>query len=394
MGENAVLGVLLVGALGLAAGCGSVEARSAAPVRPPSVRGTDRFTVVGTGDFLLHSVLIEQAAADSRKGGGYDFMPMLAQLKPVIGQADLAVCHIETPLGSRSGPFSGYPVFDSPPQIVKAIRRLGYDTCSTASNHAIDQGERGVRRTLDALDRAGIGHAGTARSRREAERIDLRDVKGVKVAHFAYTYGTNGIPKPSGAPWLVNDTLKPARILADAARAKSAGAEVVVVSLHWGEEYRHGPTGEQRRLARRLLHSDDIDLILGDHVHVVQPFERINGKWVAYGMGNQVANPSANIGATHEGLVARFTFSRDVRGRWRARPSFVPTFVRPGPPIRLRTLTANSSAQGVVDDTKRVVRSLGYDVPIAPDDVIRPPSAGPQALRNGEPSQVTSLSKR
>ncbi|MEV5572391.1 CapA family protein [Spirillospora sp. NPDC052269] len=389
--DRVAAGVLVIGVL--AAGCGNVDARSAGPpknaAKAPGVRGADRFTVVGTGDFLLHSVLIQQAASDARHRG-YDFMPMLARLRPVISQADLAVCHIETPLGSRSGPFSGYPVFNSPPQIVKAIRRLGYDTCSTASNHAIDQGARGVRRTLDALDRAGIGHAGTARSAREAEKIDMRDVKGVKVAHLSYTYGTNGIPTPAGKPWLVNDTLKPSRILAAAARAKRAGAEVVVVSLHWGEEYQHAPTAEQRRLARRLLNSRDVDLILGDHVHVVQPFERFNGKWVAYGMGNQVANPSANTESTHEGLVARFTFSRDARGRWRAQPSFVPTFVRPGPPIRLRTLTTDSSQRRVVERTKRVVRSLGYDVPLAPDPMDGPPSA----QRNGAPPRVTSLSKR
>ncbi|WP_170026672.1 CapA family protein [Actinomadura oligospora] len=382
--------MLAIGALGaLASGCGSVDARSVLSRtvgRPPAVHGTDRFTVVGTGDFLLHSVLIEQAASDAR-GHGYDFMPMLAQLKALISGADLAVCHLETPVGSPSGPFRGYPEFNSPPQIVKAIRRLGYDTCSTASNHAIDQGERGVRRTLDALDRSGIGHAGTARSAREAEKIDMRDVKGVRVAHLSYTYGTNGIPKADD--WLVNDTLKSARILADAARAKSAGAEVVAVSLHWGEEYQHAPTAAQRRLAKRLLRSQDVDLILGDHVHVVQPFERFNGKWVAYGMGNQVANPSANAEATHEGLVARFTFGRDAEGRWRAQPSFVPTLVRSGPPIRLRTLTADSAERGAVERTERVVRSLGFDVPIAPDAVIRPPSAPP----NGEASRVTPLSR-
>lgn len=377
--DRVAMSALLVCALGLGAlaGCGGDGARPARPraaAPRPAAHGTNRFTVVGTGDFLLHQVLIDQAASDARARGrgGFDFMPMLAQLKPVISGADLAVCHIETPVGRPSGPFSGYPVFNSPPQIVRAIRGLGFDTCSTASNHAIDEGREGVRRTLDALDKAGIGHAGTARSAREGERVDIEDVKGVKVAHLSYTYGTNGIPKPGGEPWLVNDGLKPARILADAARAKRQGAEIVMVSLHWGEEYQHAPTGEQRRLAGRLLRSPDVDLILGDHVHVVQPFERLHGKWVAYGMGNQVANPTANTEGTHEGLVARFTFSRDASGRWTAQPSFVPTHVRPGPPVRLEALTAGSSRRGVVERTRRVVGSLGYSVPIAPDQAIRP----------------------
>ncbi|MEV4258624.1 CapA family protein, partial [Spirillospora sp. NPDC049652] len=162
------------------------------------------------------------------------------------------------------------------------------------------------------------------------------------------------------------------RILADAARAKEAGADVVIVSLHWGEEYQHAATAGQRRLARTLLRSPDVDLILGDHVHVVQPFERLHGKWVAYGMGNQVANPSANAEGTHEGLVARFTFTRDAAGRWTSEPSFVPTYARPGPPVRLQALTADSPERRVVEHTKRVVGSLGYHVPLAPDEVVAP----------------------
>lgn len=376
MGRRAT-SALLIGALGLAAltGCDDDDHHPANLQRATKTDGrkTGRFTVAATGDFLLHRILIDQAASDARtkRRGGYNFMPMLAQLKPVISQADLGVCHIETPLASRSGPFLGYPVFNSPPQIVDAIRGLGYDTCSTASNHSIDQGEPGVRRTLDTLDKAGIRHAGTARGTKEAKKINILDVKGVKVAHLSYTYGTNGIPEPSGKPWLVNDGLNPRRILADAGSAKESGADVVIVSLHWGQEYQHEATPEQRQLAATLLRSRNVDLILGDHVHVVQPFEKINGKWVAYGMGNQVANPTANAQATHEGLVARFTFTWDSRGRrWKEQPSFVSTLIAPGPPIRLRTLIRGDSAdQAAINDTTRVVRSLGYDVPDASDQI-------------------------
>ncbi|MEU8119199.1 CapA family protein [Spirillospora sp. NPDC049024] len=374
---RAATSALLVGVLGLAAlsGCDGDERRPATLQRATKSNHpkTAQFTVAATGDFLLHRILIDQAASDARgrKRGGYDFMPMLARLNPVISRADLGICHVETPLARRSGPFLGYPAFNSPPQIVDAIRGLGYDSCSTASNHSIDQGEPGVRRTLDALDKAGLRHAGTARSAAEAKQTNLLDVKGVKVAHLSYTYGTNGIPKPSGKPWLVNDGLDPARILADAARAKRSGADIVMISLHWGEEYQHEATPEQRRLAATLLRSRDVDLILGDHAHVVQPFERINGKWVVYGMGNQVANPVANIQATHEGLVALVTFTWDARERrWKEKPSFVPTLVAPGPPIRLRTLVRGDSAdQAAIDDTTRVVRSLGFKVPDASDQV-------------------------
>ena len=369
-----VASVLLIGVVGLALlpGCdgGSRSAARRGAAESPG-HATDRFTVDGTGDFLLHGTVTDQAAADARAKGqdGYDFVPMLAQLKPFISRADLGICHVETPLASQGGPISGYPGFNSPPQIVDAVRWLGYDTCSTASNHALDQGEPGVRRTLGKLDDAGVRHAGTARDADEAKRLTILDVKGVKVAHLSYAYGLNSDSKPAGKPWLVNDELDPGTILADAARAKKAGAEVVILSLHWGTEYEHEATPEQRRLAATLLRSSDVDLILGCHAHVVQPFEQINGKWVAYGMGNQVANPTANSQATHEGLVAQFTFTRDAQKRWRAQPSFIPTLVARGRTIRLRTLGSTLVAnQATVNRTTQVVRSLGYNVPIGPGE--------------------------
>jgi hypothetical protein len=373
--------VAFVAASAALAGCGS-GADTATNVRPAgnaerpadaaafggapgaASAGAASFTVAGTGDFLLHGPLIEQGRSDARRG--LDFMPMLGRLKRVIGSADLGVCHIETPFADRSGPFSGYPTFNSPPQIATAIKRIGYDTCSTASNHTIDQGEAGVRRTIATLDAAHLRHTGSARSAAEGRRLTILNVKGVKVAHLSYTYGTNGIPEPGSKPWLVNDGLRAGRILADAGRAKGAGAQVVIVSLHWGEEYHHAPTAEQRALARRLLASANVDLILGCHAHVVQPYERINGKWVAYGMGNQVANPYANAATTHEGIVAKFRFTRDpASGRWRATPSFVPTLVTGGPPIRLLTLAKGRGHETTIRRTTGIVRGLGESVPQA-----------------------------
>ncbi|GAA4237113.1 CapA family protein [Actinomadura meridiana] len=365
------MSVLLVGALGLAAlsGCSGDNDHPAGQRGATESGGREatRFTVAGTGDFLLHDVVTKQAASDARARGedGFDFSPMLAQLKPVISKTDLGVCHVETPLAPPSGPFQGYPTFSSPPQIVNAIHGLGYKTCSTASNHSLDQGEPGVRRTIDDLDEADVRHTGTALSAKEAERINILNVKGVKVAQLSYTFGTNGIPKPAGKPWIVNSPLNPERILADASRAKQAGAEIVILSLHWGEEYKHEPTSEQRGLAKTLMRSPNVDLILGCHAHVVQPYEKINGKWVVYGMGNVVANPTANTQATHEGIIAQVTFTRNSEGRWKTQPSFVPTLVTSNP-IRLRKLSSDSGNQATVTRTTRVVRSLGYNIPLAP----------------------------
>jgi poly-gamma-glutamate capsule biosynthesis protein CapA/YwtB (metallophosphatase superfamily) len=266
---------------------------------------------------LLHDALWAQAARDAQAEGrtGYDFAPLFASVAPAIGAADVAICHMETPLGPAGGPFSNYPLFSVPPQIAPALARIGYDSCSTASNHTLDQGEAGVVRTLDALDRAGIRHAGSARSAAEAATINLLLVNGVIVAHLAYTFSFNGLVRPPGADWLANP-LDPAVVLADAHRARQAGAEVVVVSVHWGTEYQHEPDAQQTSVARTLLASPDIDLIIGHHVHVVQPLERIGDKWVAYGMGNEVAWQNFSDD-TQDGIMPRFTFTEVRRGVFR-----------------------------------------------------------------------------
>ena len=264
----------------------------------PSLRPSApvEFTIAATGDLLIHMPIARQAQVYAG-GHGYDFRPMLAPVKPLLAAADLAICHVETPLSADDTNISGYPVFNTPHELADAIKEAGYKGCSTASNHAIDAGADGVTATLDALDEAGIAHAGTARTREEAEAIEVHTVKGVRIAHLSYTYGTNGIPAPASQPWLVNVT-DVARILADAARAKQAGAQFVVVSMHWGVEYQTAPTPEQQAQAQTLLASPDVDLILGDHVHVLQPVQKIGDKYVIYGLGNLLSNQSPAAGLT------------------------------------------------------------------------------------------------
>ncbi|WP_078591580.1 CapA family protein [Streptomyces megasporus] len=271
------------------------------------------FTLLATGDIIPYPSIIRQAEEDAG-GDGHDFSRILAGVKPIVASADVALCHMETPYGDEDGPFTGYPMFRSPPRLAEALRATGYDSCSTASNHSLDDGFEGVRRTLDALDEAGLRHAGTARSAREAARPARLRAGGAEIAHLAYTYGTNGIPLPDGRPWAVN-LLEPDRVIADARAARRAGADVVVVSLHWGTEWQQAPDDTQRELARRLTAArtdgrKDIDLLIGTHNHVPQPYEKVNGTWVVYGLGDQMASfvPAEKRGG-NEGSMARFTFT-------------------------------------------------------------------------------------
>ncbi|MEU0795298.1 CapA family protein [Amycolatopsis sp. NPDC005961] len=358
----------LAGVAVLAAACSSPPQSGPAPTPFPETAPTSSeaapdgsFSVVATGDVLIHPALTEQAEADG--GGKIDYRPLLAGIKPLISGADLGICHLETPLAPEGGPYSGYPSFSAPPEIADALKDTGYDTCSTSSNHTIDQGADGVKRTLDKLDATGIKHTGSARSAAEAAKPLILDVHGVKVAQVSYAFGFNGIKVPAGKPWLANQ-IDVDDVLASARKAREAGAQVVIASLHWGVEYQHDPTAEQRSQAKKLLASDDIDLIVGHHAHVVQPFEKIGDKWVAYGLGNSVARHSEPRGDTEEGAAARFRFVRDG-DRWKVdKAEYIPTYIKLDNPIRLIDLsTSPASAQvtKALGDTDKNILSLKAD---------------------------------
>ncbi|MEU9207349.1 CapA family protein [Streptomyces sp. NPDC048415] len=300
----------------------------AAPAAPPG------FTLVATGDVLPHSSIIERAHSDAG-GNGYDFRPMLAAVQPVVTAADLAICHVGTVYGP-DGDYTGYPIVEYPPQVAGGLAATGYDACATASNHTLDDGAAGIHRTLDALDRAGVRHAGSARTAEEASSVTLMRAGTAKVAQLAYTNDANGFPLPQGEPWAVN-LIDPARIVADARAARKAGADVVVVSLHWGTEWQDAPDERQLSLSKQLTASrtngrPDIDLILGTHTHVPQAYEKVNGTWVVYGMGDQIAGGTFNHQGVldprgNESTIGRFTFTPPAHpgGRWEVtKAEFIP----------------------------------------------------------------------
>ena len=299
---------------------GAAPAPAAAQERPV------RLTVAASGDLLIHTPVAQRALALALGGGrSYNFAPLFAPVRRHIAGADLALCHMETPL--VPGPVQGYPSFRTPPDLARSARQVGWDACSTASNHTLDQGQAGVRSTLEALDRAGVRHTGSFASRRARRRSLILRARGVRVAFLAYTATTNGLPLPH--PWSV-DLAEPRRVIRDARRARRRGADVVVVNLHWGTEYRHAPDAHQRRLARRLARSGAITAVVGQHAHVVQPIRRVRGRWVVFGSGNLLSNQTAACctAATQDGMVVRLHLR--VRGRRArvARITYAPTWVR------------------------------------------------------------------
>ncbi|MGI8939626.1 MAG: CapA family protein [Iamia sp.] len=278
------------------------------------------------GDLLLHLPIVEVARAHGAASGlAHDFGPMLAPMAPVLDGADLALCHLEVPLVADGQAISGYPTFHAPRELATAVEGVGYDGCSTASNHSLDGGLAGVTTTLDTFDLLGLGHAGTARSAEEASGPTFYEVAGARIAHLSYAYGFNGIPLPEGAPWAANQ-IDPERIAADARAATAFGAQLVVVSLHWGSEYQSDPSADQEALAGVLGNVAEIDLIVGHHAHVVQPIERVGDTWVVYGLGNQLANQPEL--PRRDGLTVVVTAGGPAGGPLEVRAvEAVPTFV-------------------------------------------------------------------
>ncbi|AYN38176.1 CapA family protein [Streptomyces dangxiongensis] len=373
IGRRQQVALALTAVLTVAAACqnhnrqdsGAQQGRPA----PSAARG---FTLVASGDVLPHTSVIERASYDAG-GHGHDFRPMLSGVEPLVSHADLALCHMETVYGVE-GAYTGYPAFKSPPEIAKGLAATGYDGCSTASNHALDDGTAGIRRTLDALDAAGLRHAGTARSEAEARSVTLLRAGAAEVAHLSYTFGSNGKPLPHGEPWAVN-MIDADRIVADARTARRAGADVVVLSVNWGTEWQDEPDRLQLTLAQRLTASatagrPDIDLILGTHAHVPQAYEKVNGTWVIYGMGDQIAGEMYNReGAQdprgNESTLGRFTFAPPDRpgAAWRVtKAEFVPQLydLDAGRVVDLdRAVAQGADLEGVRDRIRDVVLSRG-----------------------------------
>ena len=356
----------------LAAGAACQAHNREAAGRPGPSAGPRGFTLVATGDVLPHTPVIDRARFDAG-GKGYDFRPMLAGVKPVVSAADLALCHMETVYG-ENGEYTGYPLFKSPPEVARALATTGYDGCSTASNHSLDDGAAGILRTLNALDEAKVKHAGTARSEGESRTATVFRAGPARVAHLSYTYGVNDLPLPPGQPWAVN-LIDKEKVVSDARAARKAGADVVVVSLHWGTEWQDAPDEEQLTLARDLTAArtgdrPDIDLILGTHAHVPQAYEKVNGTWVVYGMGDQIAGPMYNDQGVqdprgNESTLGRFTFEppEEKGGRWEvAKAEFLPQLfdVDAGRTVDLnRAIAGGADLRGVRDRIRDVVLSRG-----------------------------------
>jgi poly-gamma-glutamate synthesis protein (capsule biosynthesis protein) len=306
----------LLGAI-VAAGVWSSLVTLEAPLRRA---GKTTLTINLTGDIMVHDAQIRGAR---QPDGTYDFRECFVDIKPYIERADITIGNLETTISSPKQGYSGYPIFKSPESLLEALKYAGFDVLTTANNHSLDSDTAGVVHTLDALDRHGLLHVGTARSPEERNRVLLIEKNGIRVAILAYTFGTNEIaPRIDRRKlgYMVNydDDFK--TIEGDIRRARQAGADVIVGCMHWGTEYERHPDELQRRAAT-LLCEAGMDIIAGDHPHVVQPMERkritrkdgtVRDILIVYSPGNFISNQTHDlIPHTDSGMIVRFEIVKD-----------------------------------------------------------------------------------
>ncbi len=340
------------------------EGEAPEPPEPPATA-----TILMGGDLLWHNTVWHSAAEDhTHTGAGrrFDFDPMFAWLRPYVESADLAICHEEVPFAAAGEPLRSYPVFAAPHEIAGWIGLMGWDACTTASNHSMDAGVDGIVETADLLEAAGVAHVGTFRA--AAERRDpviLTTDAGLRVGIVAATYGLNGYVLPTGQEWAVSQLGDADDLLAQARRARAAGADLVIAHVHWGTEYSHLPDATQVALAEQLTASPDVDLVLGEHAHVVQPITRVNGTWVVYGMGNMVAQSELERPEAYEGITVQIHAIEHADGWQVDGLSYLPTqwnHYTPGNPIRIQRATGDHLAS-----IRAAIDGLGHNAGLVED---------------------------
>ena len=272
--------------------------------------------IVMVGDMLMHDKIINSGLQED---GTYNFDHLFANVKDSISEADFAIVNQETIMGGPSFGYTGYPSFNSPQELADAEVKAGFDLLLLATNHALDKGGKGVENCMAFLDEnhpeldyVGINHS----QEEQDENIYTYEANGITVAVLNYTYGTNGIPHPSGKPYLVN-LLKEDKIRYDIQKAEEI-ADFTIVCPHWGTEYNLGTDSSQEKWVQIFL-EEGVDLVLGAHPHVIEPIEWVsdeNGKemLVYYSLGNFVnGTSSTGHGVTNRmvGGIADVTIGRN-----------------------------------------------------------------------------------
>ncbi len=244
------------------------------------------------GDLMCHTPQIKSARTDD---GNYNFEPAFEFMKDYLSSADFTAGNLETTIGDSNDTFTGYPRFRSPIEYLIALKNAGFDFLFTANNHSLDYGETGILKSINLLKRVGIDYTGTFENYIDFDSLRVIEINGFKLCLIAASYGTNGINIPKGKDYLINlidlDSLRN-----QIKRAKGQNVDLIIINLHFGDEYSTKPNHYQKRIVDSLI-AFGADIIVGNHPHVLQPIEikksfnsKIDSIVVAYSLGNFISN--------------------------------------------------------------------------------------------------------
>ena len=298
--------------------------------------------ILCAGDVMYHSA---QLAAASNGDGTYSFDETFKYIKPYVQDADLAICNLETTFSQT--PYSGYPSFSTPDNLGETLKGVGFQVASTANNHVNDRGIFGIDRTLNVLHGQKLLTTGS-RQNPNQQRWATKLVKGVWMGTLAYTYQTPSFPgrvsingsfvsdetalrlNTFGYEELEKEIIK---INEQVALMKQAGIDIVVLSLHWGEEYQLSANVWQRSMQESLTKNKDIDVIFGSHPHTLQELEMADNRIpVFFSLGNFVSNQRSetlNNRYTETGAMGKVTliYDRGMKEITQVRAEAIPTWV-------------------------------------------------------------------
>ena len=321
------------------------------------------------GDIMCHDSQYKDAYVSSTDS--YDFSYVFSDIQKYIQVADIAVGNLETTFAGKERGYSNYPTFNTPEQLAYNLKTLGIDVLSTSNNHSLDKGYKGIVSTLDFLDDAGIAHTGTYRTEEEQNQILVQNVKGITMAFLSFTYGTNGIPVPSGKDYCVN-LIDEDLMLEQINLAKEQNPDMICVFMHWGVEYQHKQNKEQDRLTE-FLFKNGVDVILGGHPHVLQPMEKrqisledgtTKDGFVIYSLGNFISGQNKlprqssavlNLGITKDGETGKISIDE---------VTYDPIFMYRGPAGKLqryKLLDIESSIQNYENGTDTSLGKTTYN---------------------------------
>lgn len=262
------------------------------PEPEPEPDRIENINVVAVGDILYHITLVNYGRDVAAEG--YDFNDHYSLIKDFLSEPDLTVGNFES-ASNEERPISTYPMFNIPKQVFSALKTNGFDGLATANNHSLDAYFDGIGTTIDYINEQGIVNFGTQKDPKD--RVKILEAKDIKVAFIGYTDLLNGLDglldtqekKDSINTYYTNDD-----IIRDVASAKDMGADFIIAYPHWGNEYQTYPTDHQKTMARGMI-GLGVDVVIGNHPHVVQPtefYEAENGNkgYIAYSLGNFISN--------------------------------------------------------------------------------------------------------